>query len=216
MKSFAGGISVDELRSYLEHCGHRVQQQEVETIMESLDSDGDGAISWEEFIGYYSTKYMKWNSSQTVDLQAAERTAVLEKQVSTDEYYSVDEHDTTDASQQGAEDVSMDISVGASERIRQETGAIAAAPENLARGATTEPSTSTEDAGPSDSARDNAMEAELRQTFRALDRDGNGYISAKEVCVSKTAHDQFPLSNCLNCACFHARHDKEEFSVSHK
>jgi hypothetical protein len=212
MKDCVGGISVDELTSYLEHCGHRVQQQEVETIMELLDSDGDGTISWEEFIGYYSTKYMKWNSSQTVDLQAAERTPVLENQVSTDEYYSIDEHDTTDASQQGAEDASMDISVGVSEQIRQETGAIAAAPENLTRGATTEPS--AEDAAPSDSARDNAKEAELRQTFRALDRDGNGYISAKEVCVSKTA--QFPLSNCLNCACFHACHEKEAFSVSHK
>ena len=48
-----GQLSEDELQEGLKKCGYNLSQQQVKKFVTKLDKDGDGQISFEEFIAAF-------------------------------------------------------------------------------------------------------------------------------------------------------------------
>ena len=51
-----GAVTVSEIASTMNRCGHRTKEQTVAEILLSSDANGDQKVTFEEFVSYLSPK----------------------------------------------------------------------------------------------------------------------------------------------------------------
>ncbi|OQR86017.1 protein kinase [Achlya hypogyna] len=70
-KDHNGSISREELGSALHALGQRLSEPEIDAIMKMADIDGDGGISFEEFVAMMNSSLFKWGTIDEQDMHVA-------------------------------------------------------------------------------------------------------------------------------------------------
>ena len=59
-----GKITIQELSMSLENLGIHIPEDELEHMVEHIDTDGDGSVNMEEFVGLFETIMEEWDEEE--------------------------------------------------------------------------------------------------------------------------------------------------------